>query len=797
MSKFLEAARRYIQLDWYLFPLHLIRPDGNCGCGKPDCASPGKHPRIKWKDGCSRDEQQIEDWWGRRWPNAGIGIATGPSKLVAFDADGPQGVLTLASLAGGQKLITPRAKTARGWHVLTRGEAPTSSDPVTKLDVRSTGGYIVAAPSPHASGHVYSWEVAPWDVPLIDCPPALLAYARERKGRSRGTPGAPRRQVVSSDARPEGVGGQLILPSWLVPSSGQNTDTDGQLTARLGAALEAPDWQEVISALTHIPPDCSMDEWLRVGMALHQSTNGSKQALDMWDAWSRFSKGKGAGKGEYAGREAIEYKWSGFNAKREGGVGLGSLFDLAIRRGYKRATIREEVVPNTAAVLRPSGLRPAVQGQHETRPPSDTLAGAVPLEGKVNGVNHELPKIFTDRPIHWPDLGEKDKILKTCANAIAAVRALGIKCERDAFRVRNRVGGQAMNQWVGELTDDVVAVVRTIVRETFHFDPGTQATLDALVQECLAHTFHPIKDYFSTLQWDGTKRLETWPMRYLAASDHKFNRAIGSLSLVAAVRRIMQPGCKFDQITVLEGAEGRGKSSAIETLAGPENFSDQSILTLDDKGQQEAVQGAWLYEIADLAGLSKADVERVKAFASRTTDRARPAYGRFRVDQPRTCVFFATTNDKTYLKSQTGNRRFWPIECGEVDLRQLKHDRDQIWAETCLIERGEINLTLDRQLWGAAGQLQDSRMEIDPWEDILATECIKNSIESEDKSEWRIATATVIGFILGIPVERQGDNISKRVGHIMRRLGWSGPKPVWIKGGTYRGYTRDKTPQVG
>src|SRR5262249_61576793 len=102
--------------------------------------------------------------------------------------------------------------------------------------------------------------------------------------------------------------------------------------------------------------------------------------------------------------------------------------------------------------------------------------------------------------------------------------------------------------------------------------------------------------------------------------------------------------------------EGTGKSSAISILAGEENFSDQTIIGLDDRAQQENMRGVWLYEIADLAGMSKADVDKTKAFASRVSDRARPAYGRHVVDQPRRCVFFATTNNAEYLKSQTANR---------------------------------------------------------------------------------------------------------------------------------------------
>lgn len=183
------------------------------------------------------------------------------------------------------------------------------------------------------------------------------------------------------------------------------------------------------------------------------------------------------------------------------------------------------------------------------------------------------------------------------------------------------------------------------------------------------------------------------------------------------------PGCKFDYIIVLEGAEGLFKSSALCVLAGgPENFSDQTILGRSDREQQELLRGVLLYEIADLTNIKKAEVEEVKAFASRTVDRARPAYGRCRIDMPRRGTIWGTTNNSEYLKSQTGNRRFWPIEVAAtrpIDLEGLVRDRDQLFAEAAALEAGGASIVLPKELWAAAGDEQDKRREADPWEDKL------------------------------------------------------------------------------
>jgi predicted P-loop ATPase len=245
------------------------------------------------------------------------------------------------------------------------------------------------------------------------------------------------------------------------------------------------------------------------------------------------------------------------------------------------------------------------------------------------------------------------------------------------------------------------------------------------------------------------------------------------LALIAAVRRATDPGAKFDQIIVLESPEGRGKSSAIEILAGKGYFSDQPILTLSDKAQQEAMAGVWLYEIADLAGMARTEVERIKAFASRNVDRARPAYGRARVDKPRTCVFFATTNDWGYLKSQLGNRRFWPIRIGRVDLAGIRRDRDQIWAEAVEAEQQAGSIGLPERLWAAAAEVQEHRVETDPWAGILVE---VTGEQDPHEQVWRVSARHILDVVLRIPVERQGMITLKRVANIMEKMGWTRTK---------------------
>jgi predicted P-loop ATPase len=220
-------------------------------------------------------------------------------------------------------------------------------------------------------------------------------------------------------------------------------------------------------------------------------------------------------------------------------------------------------------------------------------------------------------------------------------------------------------------------------------------------------------------------------------------------------------------------------------------------LGLDDQRQQERTRGVWLYEIADLTGMKKSDVEKVKAFASRTHDRARAAYARTVDERPRRCIFIGTTNEETYLRSQTGNRRFWPVKTGRIDLNALQRDRDQLWAEAAHLEKQGMSLVLPESLWEEAGKQQESRREQDPWEDHLANVHAeeKHPVASDGPGsvqtyEERISTADLLLLHLRIDIAAATDYETKRIGHCMRRLGWTGPIPLRIKGKTVRGYSR-------
>jgi predicted P-loop ATPase len=230
--------------------------------------------------------------------------------------------------------------------------------------------------------------------------------------------------------------------------------------------------------------------------------------------------------------------------------------------------------------------------------------------------------------------------------------------------------------------------------------------------------FHPVKTYLQGLQWDGIERLEHWLSTYLGTEETEYSRAVGTRWLVSAVARIFRPGAKADCCLILEGPQGLRKSTALRTLAG-EYFTDE-LADLGSKDAAMQTRGVWIIELSELDSLSHSEVARIKAFMSRTTDRFRPPYGMRLVESPRQCVFAGTVNHSTYLRDETGGRRFWPIACGRIDVDALVRDRDQLWAEAkARFDAGAVWWLETAELVQMATDQQIDRYEGDPWEEVI------------------------------------------------------------------------------
>jgi predicted P-loop ATPase len=340
--------------------------------------------------------------------------------------------------------------------------------------------------------------------------------------------------------------------------------------------------------------------------------------------------------------------------------------------------------------------------------------------------------VIERRRLKWADTTAGGQPKQTMANAMQCIDALGLACQQNVFNGRFTVNGSSLQTFNGDLSDAITRKIRDLSRAYFGLDPGTEATLDALKRISEENRFHPLMNYLDGLNWDGVPRLDTWLTTYCGVTDTPLVRAQAKIVIMAAVRRIFEPGCKFDSVLVLEGPEGAFKSSVVKVLAngsriGNEYFSDSPILNTEERKQQELTAGVWFYELAELAGMKKAEQFAVKNFITKQEERARPAYAHFQEIRPRVCVFIGSFNTTPggeliqYLNSGD-QRRWWPVLVGNIDIPALERDRDQLFAEAMFEYKfGECDLYLPPALEAEAKAMAARREKIDPLADTLST----------------------------------------------------------------------------
>jgi hypothetical protein len=397
--------------------------------------------------------------------------------------------------------------------------------------------------------------------------------------------------------------------------------------------------------------------------------------------------------------------------------------------------------------------------------------------------------------------GEDGKVLKTAANICVALVKMKVTLRYDRFADQMLVTG--LKSFGPVMEDAAVNRIWLLLKRHFGLHVSKDMLFTVVVDIAYTNSFHPVCDYLEAKQptWDGIKRVEGdgnggWLTKYLGVEDNAYTRAVGRLMLVAAVRRVRQPGCKFDEMLILENPiQGTGRSTALEILAVNEDwYTDDLPLGIRGKELMEAISGKWIIEIGELSGMRKAEVQSVKATLSRKVDRARKAYGRLPTAARRQCVWFATTNDEEYLRDLTGNRRFWPTLCGIVDLEALRRDVHQLWAEAATLEASGMSIRLPEELWPVAAEEQSKRLPPDEWFTLLKETFEERGLKP--KQDYKISV-TSVWMILNVPEHLREHNASLRVGKAMRALGWERPNRqgrIKVNGEALSGFVKGKSP---
>jgi len=300
-----------------------------------------------------------------------------------------------------------------------------------------------------------------------------------------------------------------------------------------------------------------------------------------------------------------------------------------------------------------------------------------------------------------------------------------------------------------------------LIQDKLKFHGMTKDILkDAVLAYARKRSRNEVQDYIKSLEWDGTPRINKFLIDCFGAEDNQYTRYASKNLLIGLVARVFNQGCKLDTMVVLEGKQGKQKSTGLKTLVGDRWFAE-SYQDPENKDFYVCLQGKWLVEISELEAFNKADSTTIKRMLSCSTDRFRAPYGDIAMDWPRQNVFVGTTNDAGYLKDTTGNRRFWPISTGTVNVDEIDFFRDMFFAEA-------YTRFLKGESWWQMPELetleqQEARVQEDSWQEAIEEYLLRNPVTT-------IKDIAVIA--LDIKLQDINRNTENRIAACLRRAGW-------------------------
>lgn len=605
------------------------------------------------EQGCEEDRAALVDFATAAESAAkrkfdGVGFAFLPGDgLIGIDLDGMIDPETgdisdrCTSIIEACASYTEYSPSGKGVHIIGRGECETFKSNAVGVEVFTGKQYFTF------TGR--AWPGAPAEVCAIE--PQVLRRLRATVDAAKG--------------KPKGGSAPPIAPT--PPRAG-----GGQRSLAETVAL-------VEEALTHIAAD-EYEEWILFGH-ICKSDLGTAGYM-VWDAWSARSP-------KYAGPEDTAKRWQGF---KESERDVRVIFSRAEASGWKS--------PWSKARERKARRAPPVDTS--APPPADDApadAAAPPAEGISTPPDAGAGE-WSEPP---PDDDWESRLLLTekgsLRECIANVHDILLHSSRwdnviayDLFAQRTVKlrPPPYVNGEVGAWEDNDDTQTAMWLTRAWSFAPDPSVVGKAVEALARAASFHPVQQYLDGLPaWDGVSRVDAWLTTFCGVEASEYSRLVGRFFLIGMMARVMRPGAKMDYCLVLEGEQGKRKSSVASILGG--DWYGDTDLNLENKDSMVALQGKWVYEFAEMGAVTRAESSKQKSFLSRQWDEFRPAYGKRMIRLPRQCVFIGTTNEDEWNKDPTGGRRFWAVRCeGEIDVEGLADAREQLYAEAlALFNQGE------------------------------------------------------------------------------------------------------------
>lgn len=610
------------------------------------------------------------------------------------------------------------------------------------------------------------------------------------------------------------------------------SDEDFLELAVLTSTLDLTE-DEIDAYLDDVPNDNNYHQYVEVGMALHHQYRGSEEGFEKWSEWAQQV--------ENFHEDDARYKWdSSFGGD-----------------GNSRVVTFRSIIAAANANRSKDFLLTISDGDDDgfNDPPatglSDLLSDAPPAAPATLLIDLSTDAPAAAAPIHVPAVSEIPKpdpewtslmALNDDGVPIANLHNVSLIVGNDIRLYASKEFNEFTSQVVKRQTPNRISKKRDSaktpanldgphwkVRDPINGDPYSDTLIND-IRRCIEapktqggygikvsdrdlhaavditarkNSFHPVRDMLIRFhsEWDGKRgRVETLFTDYLKCPDTPYHRDAARLFLLGAVARIFQPGCKFDFVPIIEGAQGKGKTTFIQTLSVVKDYYRELVGDISDpKESVAALSGAWILEIGELSAMYRAEVNDLKAFVSRQVDTARMPYERSARSFPRQCVFIGSTNDREYLKDASGGRRYWPIECrieGSVmiDNNRLRREIGQIWGEAVhlyieLAQGGDLRLFLENEDAAAEALLmQESRRaetseevlsgQIEAWLDIpMGDETGFDDLDPNPTKHLR--DVTCVAQIWVEMMGRQGapqNSEAQRIGKALGILGWERSK---------------------
>jgi predicted P-loop ATPase len=642
-----------------------------------------------------------------------------------------------------------------------------------EIDFFGTGKQVVIPPSIHPdTGQPYRWE-REFDFAMLDL----------------------------------GIGPVVNTTGWPVAEvEDESEDDDDDLFAIVRAEpLDISD-EEVDSYIADVPEEWVDDRetWLTVGAGLSHQYKGGQIGFEKWCDWSRQSE-------KFNLRDS-KIVWRSFKGAKNP-ITFRSVIQAAqqnrLQSNLPTVIVQEEEDP--LADLLGSGQMTVWTEKEPVK--VNPIADWTSLlsrndEGAPTGTLHNSKLIIENDVrvfgcVAFNQFRNSIVLVNTPKQAIRdreQVKKPMVQLEGEIWKVPDPVNGTG---W----TDSHSYQVRLMIEAPkgqggYGIKISDRDLLHGLDIVATNNRYHPVLNYLESCAsgWDGIRRADALFIKYLGCEDTPYHREAARLMLLGAVTRVFEPGHKFDFVPILEGIQGKRKSTFIRVLG--RNWSSELAGDFhDQKAMVEQIQGSWIVEIPELQGFSKADTNVLKAWLSRQSDKARLAYKRFTEDFPRQCIFIGSTNDDEYLRDHTGGRRFWPIRCQlpegvEIDTDGLEREIDMIWAEavlmyremrrTCKLKELPLFLTSE-EAKREASELQESRRvetatdmlagEIQQWlDDPIGTDSGFDDLDPDSPKIYRNETCAVQIWteMMGKPKGSMGGYDSTKIGHALGRLsGWT------------------------